>query len=63
MHNVYHCIFLETNMDNDDLDFEPEQKPKKKSKHKKRIYEDAMDDDQLLDYFKHDHGLDDHYTE
>ena len=51
MHNVYHCIFLETNMDNDDLDFEPEQKPKKKSKHKKRIYEDAMDDDQLLDYF------------
>jgi len=50
-------------MDDDDLELEKKQKPNKKLKFKRIIYEDAMDDDQLLDHFKNDHGIGDHYSE
>jgi hypothetical protein len=50
-------------MDDEDLELEKKQKSNKKLRYKKRIYEDAMDDDQLIDHFKNDHGIGERYDE
>ena len=46
----------------DDLDIEPK-KVKKPLKGLQRLYEEPMEDEDLIDTFKHDHGISDHYAE
>jgi len=49
-------------MDDDKVEQDPKKK-KKPLKGLQRLYEEPMEDDELLDYFKHDHGISDHYSE
>jgi hypothetical protein len=46
----------------DDLDIEPK-KVKKPLKGLQRLYEESMEDEDLISTFKHDHGIQDHYDE
>jgi hypothetical protein len=47
----------------DELEFEPVKKVKKPLKGLQKLHEDPMEDEDLLNTFKHDHGIQDHYDE
>jgi hypothetical protein len=49
-------------MDDDDLEIEPK-KIKKPLKGLKRLYEEPLEDEDIIHNFKHDHGISDHYSE
>jgi len=46
-----------------DDDLEQPKKVKKPLKGLQRLYEEPMEDEDLISNFKHDHGIEDHYDE
>ena len=47
----------------DDLELEQPKKVKKPLKGLQRLYEEPMEDEDLIDTFKHDHGIGERYDE
>jgi hypothetical protein len=60
--NVYYLWNREIHMD-DDLESDKPTKVKKPLKGLQRLYEEPMEDEDLINTFKHDHGIQDHYDE
>ena len=46
-----------------DDDLEQTKKVRKPLKGLQRLYEEPMEDEDLISTFKHDHGIEDHYDE
>jgi len=47
----------------DDLELEQPKKVKKPLKGLQRLYEEPMEDEDLINNFKYSHGIQDHYDE
>ncbi len=47
----------------DELELDKPKKIKKPLKGLQRLYEEPLEDKDIIDNFKHDHGISDHYSE